>query len=145
MVFGKRERQIRRILLVEDEPLVAFDNESTLADLGYDVVATVDSFDAAIELLDRAEIDLILSDLRLQGERTGIDLARAAKARGVPVLFATGHHLPDGAADLAIGVLHKPYSERTLRGALESIDRLLAGKEPRPPKGMELFPAGGAA
>ena len=139
MLFGKRKRIVKRILVVEDEPLVAFDNESTLGDLGYEVVATVDSFEDAIALIDREQIDLVLSDLRLQGDRTGLDLARAAKKRGVPVLFATGHHLPDEAANLAIGVLTKPYSERTLKNALESIDRMLAGQQPKPPRGMQLF------
>ena len=38
MLFGKRERLIRRILIVEDEPLVAFDNEYLLKDAGYEVV-----------------------------------------------------------------------------------------------------------
>ena len=48
MLFGKRERTIRRILVVEDEPLVAFDNEHMLQDAGYEVVATVDTLaDAA--------------------------------------------------------------------------------------------------
>ena len=144
MLFGKRKRIVKRILIVEDEPLIAFDNESTLGDLGYDVVATVDSFEDAIALIDREQIDLVLSDLRLQGDRTGLDLARAAKKKGVPVLFATGHHLPDEAATLAIGVLTKPYSERTLKNALESIDRMLAGQQPKPPRGMQLFEGGTA-
>ena len=42
MLFGKRERRISRIMIVEDEPLVAFDNEYMLKDAGYEVVATVD-------------------------------------------------------------------------------------------------------
>ncbi|HEX7930346.1 MAG TPA: response regulator [Sphingomicrobium sp.] len=62
MLFGKRKRVVNRILIVEDEPLLAFDNEVMLGDLGYEVVATLDSFEAAIELLDREKIDLILSD-----------------------------------------------------------------------------------
>ena len=142
MLFGKRKRIVKRILIVEDEPLTAFDNESTLGDLGYDVVATVDSFEDAIERIDREDIDLVLSDLRLQGPKTGLDLARAAKQRGIPVLFATGHHLPQEAEALAIGVLAKPYSERTLRGALESIERMLAGEQPKPPRGMQMFNTG---
>ena len=141
MLFGKRKRIVKRILVVEDEPLTAFDNETTLGDLGYEVVATVDSFEDAIERIEAESIDLVLSDLRLQGERTGLDLARAAKKRGVPVLFATGHRLPDEAAALAVGVLAKPYSERTLKGALESIERMLAGQEPKPPRGMQVFGA----
>ena len=71
MLFGKRKRIVNRILIVEDEPLTAFDNEVMLGDLGYEVVATLDSFEDAIELLDREKIDLILSDYRLSSQRTG--------------------------------------------------------------------------
>ena len=144
MLFGKRKRMVKRILIVEDEPLVAFDNETMLADLGYEVVATLDSFDAAIARLATEQMDLILTDLRLTGDRTGLDLAYAAKGRGVPVLFATGHELPAEASKLAVGCLMKPYSERTLKQALDSIDKHLAGEKCRPPKGMQLFTGEGA-
>ena len=139
MLFGKRKRIVKRILVVEDEPLTAFDNENMLGDAGYEVVATLDSFEDAIELLDRDKVDLVLSDYRLQGERSGLDLARAAKNRAVPILFATGHKLPDEAHQLAVGCIMKPYSERTLKQALECVDRHLAGESPKPPKGMEVF------
>ena len=108
MLFGKRKRIVKRILIVEDEPLTAFDNEVMLGDLGYDVVATLDNFDDAIEHLDTDKLDLILSDYRLSGERTGLDLARAAKNRGIPILFATGHRLPDESQQLALGCITKP-------------------------------------
>ena len=139
MLFGKRKRIVKRILIVEDEPLIAFDNEVMLGDLGYEVVATLDSFEDAIELLDREEIDLILSDYRLSGERTGLDLARAAKNRGIPIVFSTGHALPSESTQLALGCINKPYSERTLKLALNAVDRRLAGKAAKPPKGVELF------
>ena len=140
MLFGKRKRIVKRILIVEDEPLIAFDNETMLADLGYEVVATLDNFDSAIAQLEAEKIDLILTDLRLAGDRTGLDLARAAKKRGVPILFATGHDLPPEAAAVAIGCLHKPYNERTLKNALTSIDKHLAGeKVTKAPKGMQFF------
>ena len=139
MLFGKRKRIVKRILIVEDEPLIAFDNEVMLGDAGYEVVATLDGFDEAIALLAREQVDLILSDVRLQGRRTGIDLARAAKKRGVPVLFASGHKPPDDAPEFALGCLMKPYSERQLRLALESVDRCLAGKKVKPPKGLHFF------
>ena len=141
MLFGKRERAVKRILVVEDEPLTAFDNESTLRDLGYEVVATLDSFGEAIRMLEKEKIDLILSDVRLSSEQTGIDLARAAKARGTPTLFATGYDIPN-ASEVAIGCLRKPYTERQLKRALECIDRHLSGKPVKPQKGLELFFAG---
>ena len=140
MLFGKRKRIVKRILIVEDEPLTAFDNENMLGDAGYEVVATIDNFDDAIAMLDREKVDLVLSDVRLQGDRTGIDLAKAAKNRGTPILFATGHLLAGEAADLAVGCLMKPYSERTLKGALEAVERTLAGEKAKAPKGLTLYP-----
>ncbi len=105
MLFGKRNRIVKRILIVEDEPLTAFDNEVMLADLGYDVVATLDSFEQATALLDREDVDLVLSDLRLSGPHSGLDLASAAKERGIPVLFSTGHEIPDEGRAVAVGCL----------------------------------------
>jgi DNA-binding response OmpR family regulator len=138
MVFGKRKQVVKRILIVEDEPLTAFDNEVMLRDAGYDVVATHDDFEEAVAALDREKVDLILSDVRLRGKRTGIQLAEEARKRGVPLLFVTGHP-PDNACDLAIGCLMKPYSERQLKQALEAVDQHLAGEQPKLPKGLEIY------
>lgn len=138
MLFGKRERVVNKILIVEDEPLTAFDNETMIADAGYEVVATLDRYSDAIATLEKETVDLILCDVRLTGERTGIDLAKVAKSRGVPVIFSTGL-APDNASDLALGCLMKPYNERTLRAALKAVDRLLAGEKAKPPKGLILF------
>jgi len=139
MLFSKPKRVVKRILIVEDEPLVAFDIESMLADEGYEVVATVDKFAAAIEKLDREKVDLVICDVRLHGDQTGIQLAREACKRGIPVLFATAHVPPD-ADKMAVGCLIKPFNMRTLKAALESVNRHLMGKRPKPPKGLEIYP-----
>ncbi len=138
MLFGRRKRKVKRILIVEDEPLTAFDNEVMIKDAGFEVVATHDDFEEAVAALDRERIDLIVSDVRLRGDRTGIELAEEAMKRGVPLLFVTGYP-PDNACDLAIGCLSKPYNERTLKAALDAVDRYLSGKPPKPPRGLELF------
>ena len=138
MLFGRRKQNVKRILVVEDEPLTAFENENVLGDAGYEVVATVDDLDEALNVLDREKVDLILSDVRLRKQQTGIHLARAAKERGVPTLFATGASYP-GASDIAVGCLMKPYTERQLCKAIESVDRYLQGEKVKPPKGLELF------
>ena len=139
MLFGKRSRIVKRILIVEDEPLTAFDNENLISGEGYEVVATLDRYADAIATLDREKVDLVLCDVRLTGQRTGIDLAKEARQRGIPVLFVTGA-APDEAEDLVIGVLMKPYNHRTLRSALSCIDCYLAGEKARLPKGLTLFP-----
>ena len=138
MLFGKHKRIVKRILVVEDEPLTAFDNETVLNSAGYEVVATLDGFDEALEILESEQVDLILSDIRLRSEQTGIDLARAAKDLGIPTLFATGHRI-ETASEVAIGCLHKPYTDRQLTAAIDSVDRHLAGKKAKPPAGLELF------
>ena len=138
MLFGRRKRIVKRILVVEDEPLTAFDNETMLRDAGYEVVATLDSYEDAIDWLDAGKIDLVLSDVRLRSQQTGIDLARAAKEKGIPTLFATGNPYPE-AGTVAVGCLLKPYSDRQLKAALESVDRFLSGEQVKPPKGLELF------
>ena len=140
MLFGKRKQVVKRILIVEDEPLTAFDNENILRDAGYEIVATVDGIDEAIAVLDSEEVHLVLSDLRLKEQQSGIHLAEAAKQKGIPTLFATGHSYP-GASGIAIGCLSKPYSERQLMKAIECVDRHLQGDKVKPPRGLELFVA----
>jgi len=138
MLFGKRKRVVKRILIVEDEPLTAFDTETMLADFGYEVVATIDDFDEAIDRLGRDVIHLVIADVRLHGSDLGIELARNARVRGVPTLLATGHEPPPPSSH-AVGCLKKPYTERLLKQALESVDRHLQGEAVKPPKGLELY------
>ena len=139
MLFGKRERAIHRIVVVEDEPLIAFDIEHMLGDAGYEVVATVDTLVDVTRLLGEETIDLILCDIQLRGDGDGMDVARAAEAKGVPVLFVSGN-CPVDAPTLGVGCLAKPYSEKTLKNALVALDRKLRGeKMKRLPPGLSLY------
>jgi two-component system, response regulator PdtaR len=130
MLFSRRERRISRIMIVEDEPLVAFDNENMLKDAGYEIVATVDNYADAADVIAREQIDLVLSDISLAGEGDGTDVARAAGAKGIAVLFVTGN-CTDQAKALAVGCLAKPYSERVLLSTLAAVDAHLQGRSPR--------------
>ncbi len=129
MLFGRRKRLINRLLIVEDEPLVAFDNEMSLRADGYVVAATVDRCADAIAIMDAESLDLVLTDIALTGVRTGLDVARYAATKGLPVLFVSGTCPPEGES-AAMACLLKPYSERTLKAALDAIDRRLAGDKP---------------
>lgn len=139
-VVGGRQRAIRTILIVEDEALVAFDNEHVLAQAGYDVAATVDGYDHAIAAIDAGGIDLVIADVKLRGEGDGVDVARYAHAVAIPVLFVSGT-CPVDAKALAVGCLAKPYSQRDLLLAIEVVDALMrSARRPRLPAGMKLFP-----
>jgi DNA-binding response OmpR family regulator len=139
MLFGKRERIISRLLIVEDEPLVAFDNEHFLRDQGFEVVATVDRVEDAVTVIGADGIDLILADVNLSEGDDGIDVAYAARAKGIPLLFVTGS-CPIEARALAVGCLAKPYTQRDLRGAIDAVEAKLAGMPvKRKPKGLSLY------
>ena len=138
-MFGRKKRRIVNLLLVEDEPLVAFDNEHALTDAGFSIVATVDRVAAALEALRESDtIDLVVADVQL-ADGSGIKVAEAAREAGVPVLFVTGQFPPEARA-LAQGCLAKPYNPRELVAAIRAIESRLDGKEPkRLPTGFTLF------
>ncbi|MBB4641990.1 response regulator [Rhizorhapis suberifaciens] len=139
MLFGHDDRIITKILIVEDEPLVAFDNEHLLAQAGYQVVDTVDSYAHAELVIRSADIDLVLADVRLRGRRTGVDVAQLARDRNVSVLFVTAN-CPTEARHLAVGCLVKPYAPKELLAAIEAIDAIMAGGSPaRLPQALMLF------
>jgi CheY-like chemotaxis protein len=145
MVFGRRERRITRVLVVEDEPLVAFDTEHFLIGEGYEIVATLDTVADAVAVIEGEEqVDLVLVDVSLS-DGSGVDVARTAHARGVPVVFVTGN-CPGEARALAVGCLAKPYAQRDLLAAIVAVDRVIAGEKPprRLPASFALFlePAG---
>lgn len=140
MLFGgKKKRLMERLLIVEDEPLVAFDNEHFLRGEGFEIVATVDSVaDAMAALAEAEEIDLVLVDVSLS-DGSGIEVAQVAHARGIPVLFVTGN-CPGEARALAAGCLAKPYPQRDLLAAITAIEAVSEGKKPRKlPGGLSLF------
>ncbi len=138
MLFVKRPPALKRILIVEDEALVAFDNEHFLTDTGFEVVGTVDSVAAAVSAIAAEDIDLVLVDIRLS-DGSGLDVAHAAQARGIPVLFVTAS-CPGEAKALAIGCLAKPYSQRDLRASIDAVGEVLAGRKVgRKPRGLKLF------
>ena len=139
MLFTRKQRLINRLLIVEDEPLVAFDNEHALGEAGYEVVATVDRFRDAMAVIEAGEIDLILSDVALTGSRNGVDLARAVKPLAIRLLFVTGS-CPIDAPQISVGCLAKPYAQRDLIDSLKALELALAGEMPkRLPAGLSLY------
>lgn len=138
MLLSRRERIIRRLLIVEDEPLLAFDNEHFLSEAGFLIVATVDRVAQAQAVLEKELVDLVLADIRLSSGDSGLDVAVAAMRCHVPVLFVTGT-CPDEARELCVGWLAKPYSHRSLRGAIDVVEARIAGRATgRLPKGLTL-------
>ena len=141
MIFGHKKRLINRLLIVEDEPLIAFDNEIFLQNADYEIVATVNSAEDALVILDKRhdKIDAIVLDYNLAGAATGRDVAELAATKKIKVLFVTGN-CPDGVEHLAVGCLMKPYTQKQLLVSLEAVERISAGKKPKNiPDTLKLF------
>ena len=110
-----------RILIVEDEALVAMELRFVLEDLGYAVVGTAADARTARNLVRETEVDLALVDIHLSDGPTGVTVGRElAQEMGVTVLFMTANPgmVRDGVAG-AIGVLSKPTDERAVQTAVD--------------------------
>ena len=111
-----------RVLLVEDDPLVAVVTETLLADLGYQVTRCGAAAEA-LEVLRGAHFDILLTDVRMPGVMNGVELARAASRDrpGIKVLLCSGWAgagLKEELADAAWRFLPKPFDGPRLRKAL---------------------------
>ncbi|MGB7295912.1 MAG: response regulator [Candidatus Aminicenantales bacterium] len=114
-----------RILIVEDEIIVARDTENMLMNFGYEVLGIAGSGEEAISLTAEISPDVILMDIRLRGDMDGIEAAgRIRELHGIPVIFVTAHADEKSLqrAKLAgpIGYLLKPFEEKELRMTLET-------------------------
>ena len=128
-----------RILIVEDEMLVAMELESLLEDLGHEVVGIAPDLQSARQHFDE-DLDLALVDLNLRDGLTGPEIGRNLSSQGVTVLFVTANPrlLGEGIAG-AIGVITKPADEDMVRSAVSYALAVRKGKRARPPADLRLF------
>ncbi|HYH18678.1 MAG TPA: response regulator [Azospirillum sp.] len=86
-----RRPALKRILVVEDEALVALYTQELLEDAGHTVVGLAATGESALALAARERIDLALLDIRLPGGMDGVEVGAALRARhGIPVIFVSG-------------------------------------------------------
>src|SRR6476469_9242804 len=114
----------RRALIVDDEFLIAFDLESSMRELGFDVCTVASNEGDAIELAKSNLPDVVVMDVYIGGTRTGIEAGRwLREVCGVPVVFVTAHS-DDGTLerihDVVPGapVLSKPVYRENLARAV---------------------------
>ena len=110
----------KRILIVEDEPILAMALEDMLADLGCEVVGPVSRLQPALLLAGEAAVDAAILDINLHGEHSH-PVADLLRARAIPILFATGYGstCTEGYED--VPVLPKPYRPDRLLALLERL------------------------
>jgi DNA-binding NtrC family response regulator len=126
-----------RILIVEDEAIVAIDIQTQLEALGYQVVGVAASGSRALELANTLRPDLVLMDIHIQGSQDGIATAlRIRQSLGTPIVFLTANADADTITRAKqvqpYGYIVKPFDERDLHTTLQvaiykgKADRLVA-------------------
>ena len=104
----------RRVLIVEDQPLIAMEMENMLIGLGHLVTATATRIEKALSLAEGSEFDLAVLDINLAESNT-FQVAAILRKRGIPFIFTSGYGR-DGLIDGYRGanLLTKPFGSREL-------------------------------
>ena len=115
-----------RILIVEDEVVVAMYIETVLETYGYDVVSIVTNGKDAIDVTQNDEIDIILMDINIEGDIDGIETTRRIKEfSDVPVLYVSAYIDKETIARASetqpAGYLSKPFKNKDLRTMIDKI------------------------
>jgi PAS domain S-box-containing protein len=112
-----------KLLIVEDEAIVALDLRQELEEFGCEVTGLAESADAALMSIEECRPDLVLMDIKIDGSMDGIQTARLLRhAYEVPVVFLTSYSdkeiLARAARELPYGYLTKPFKSRELQATV---------------------------
>ncbi|WP_068073225.1 response regulator [Novosphingobium lentum] len=108
-----------RILVVEDEPLLAMLLEENILELGHQPVAVAATVEQALAALDRDAVDCALLDFSLGHNATSVPVAERLRSDGTPFCYLSGHSSLDPDGDIPPApLLTKPVSMATLKDAL---------------------------
>ena len=116
-----------KVLIIEDEAIVAMALEFSLVMAGHQVTAMADNLEEACAAIALGRPDIALVDIQLGHGRSGLTIAAELQRRGIPVMFATGNVPLQPRPDLAWGCFPKPYRDEELVLSLEMIERYIAG------------------
>jgi two-component SAPR family response regulator len=133
-----------RIIIVEDEALLAICISQAILDAGHEVVCCVPSATRALACANEHGADLALVNISLvEGKRAGVDLAKKLQALDIPSIFVSGQRTDAvSARRFALGFLPKPYTPKDVLGAVSVAEELSRGGKPPPPaipQNLELF------
>lgn len=121
---GPNEGSVR-ILLVEDESLIAEDIKSVLKQLGYSVLPAVSSGEEAVRQAEELKPDLILMDIILSGEMDGVTATEIIRSRSdIPIIYLTAH-ADEGTLERAkktepYGYILKPFHDQELKSVIDT-------------------------
>jgi len=129
-----------RILIVEDEALIAMELGCILEEMGLEVAGVACSQRAALDHISNARIDVALVDIHLADGPTGVEIGRKLAEQGVSVLYVTGNPSMIGQApEQVIGVLAKPADGELVENAVSYALACREGRNVSPPPQLHLL------
>lgn len=111
---------VRRVLVVDDEPMVAILLEDALEDFGYQVVGPVENLRSAVQLAATERLDAAIVDINLDGQVSDA-VAEKLQARGIPFLFVSGYERNTSLRFSGAPLLRKPFSVEDLHKAIDAL------------------------
>jgi DNA-binding response OmpR family regulator len=118
---GQPVLQGKRVLVVEDDYLIAAQLASDVAEAGCNLVGMANTVDAALDIIATVDVDAAVVNVKLRQEQT-FRVADALAARHIPFAFVTGLSRNDAPARYAnVPWLEKPFAAGTLRRVLEGV------------------------
>jgi DNA-binding NtrC family response regulator len=117
-----------RVLILEDEVMIADLVEGMVRELGYEVSATAHNREAALEAIDKNDFDLALVDMSMDGKECP-ELPDRLIELNRPFAFMTGHERPREARHSDIQIVRKPFKHEDLQNVLADLSRSLAVRD----------------
>lgn len=122
-----------RILIIEDNPSIALDEEMLIDEMGYETIGVADNGEDALLRIHEDRPDLILMDIQLKGKLTGLDIARQIRHLKIPIIFTTSFNdrsrFEESRDTFSFGYLVKPFDKLSLQSAIEMALRSLGMEE----------------
>jgi response regulator of citrate/malate metabolism len=119
---------MKKILIIEDETIISFGYRLQLERMGFDVIGTARSSEEAEQLLEQDKPDLIIMDIYLKGDKTGLELAQEIhQQEPIPILFLTASTKPEVVEAIRAlkgsQYLSKPINSDSLEDVLQRFAR----------------------
>ena len=127
--------QAIKILIVEDNVIIADDMQSMLEEIGYEIVDNVIVYEQAVEVLKSEQVDLVLIDIILASDKTGIDLGKHIRENyDIPFIFVTSNSdratVENAKTVKPNGYLVKPFEQQDLYTSIEiALSNFIYGKQ----------------